>query len=134
MAERNYTNEENYKESDRFRVCKNSESYDCKKKEFMAIDRRVKFCTEKCGYTYHNKIKNDIKKGTLDGIEANLKILEVLTCKSKSIKINSEVLKDMGFDFKVYERDIVFGDKNLILILGDFSLQRDGEKILIYKK
>jgi hypothetical protein len=43
------------------------------------------------------------------------------------------MLKNMGFDFKIYERDIVFGDKNLILILGNFSLQRDGEKVLIYK-
>ena len=105
MADINYTTEHIHRSSDRFRLCKNSNSFDCKKKEFMAKDRRVKFCTKKCGDSYHNKIKLEAKQGKLKGVEANIIILHSITCKNYAITINSSILDAMHFDFKIYDKE-----------------------------
>ena len=133
MADINYTFEHIFKDSDRFRVCKNSRSFDCKKKEFMAKDRRVIFCTKKCGDSYHNKIKLDTKQGKLKGIDANIKILHAITCKDNAITIDSTILDSIQFDFKIYDKEIKLGNNNSIYLYGKFCLQRDGDKVLIYK-
>jgi len=134
MADINYTFEHICKDSDRFRVCKNSRSFDCKKKEFMAKDRRVIFCTKKCGDSYHNKIKLDTKQGKLKGIDANIKILHAITCKDNAITIDSTILDSIQFDFKIYDKKINLEKGNFILKFGVFNVQRVGEKeILIYK-
>ena len=124
MGDFNYTNEQLNQSSDRYRTCKNEKNYDCKHKNFMARDRRSVFCTKKCADTYHNYKKVKIANSELNGKEANLKILQSLTCSKNSITINQLILESYGFDFEKYDQKADVSLTNVGLLFGNYIIQR----------
>jgi hypothetical protein len=124
MGDFNYTNEPLNQSSDRYRACKNAENFDCKHKNFMTRDRRSVFCTKKCADTYHNNKKVKIANSKLNGKDANLKILQSLTCSKNSITINQHILESYGFDFEKYDQKANVSSTNVGLLFGNFILQR----------
>ena len=124
MGDFNYTNEALNQSSDRYRTCKNEKNYDCKHKNFITRDRRSVFCTKKCGDTYHNYKKVKIANSELNGKEANLKILQSLTCSKNSIIINQHVLESYGFDFEKYDQKADVSLTNVGLLFRNYIIQR----------
>ena len=104
------------RESDRFRVCDNCG------REFMAYDRSLVYCNEKCRWEYHNTKKNrlvvvetiseekievskeDSNIETIQDtdesiLEMNVSILDSLQISKKGDYFNIDVLHNYGFQF-----------------------------------
>ena len=104
------------RESDRFRVCDNCG------REFMAYDRSLVYCNEKCRWEYHNTKKNrlvvvetisdekievskeDSNIETIQDtdesiLEMNVLILDSLQISKKGDYYNIDVLHNYGFQF-----------------------------------
>ena len=125
--------------SDRFRICPNDGE------EFMANDRREKYCSEECADEYHNILKK-AKKEQLQQYdpsskkspnEQNIIILSKLTIHNDGSIFDIDFLIKSGFDFSSYnERKLLLDfqpDLNChYLQFGIYQIYRvESSKVLI---
>ena len=136
MAEINYTNKIIDPKSEHFRTCKNAE-HNCNKKQFMAKNLQVVYCTDKCKDAFNNRKKRNFNTGTSRVCDANLNKIKRLYDNNKNVSLKETEMMTFGIDLLKSDEVIILDSVNnrVALRFGDFYLQRiEMDSVLIFTK
>ncbi|CAI8261895.1 MAG: Uncharacterised protein [Cryomorphaceae bacterium] len=136
MAEINYTNEPIDTTSEFYRECNNNE-HGCDKKEFMANNLQVGYCTDKCKDAFNNRKKRMLNAGISKVNDSNLNKIMKLWDNNKNVSLKATELMAFGIDLSKSNEVIILDPNNnrVLLRFGDFYLQRiEKDSVRIFTK
>jgi hypothetical protein len=136
MAEINYTNEPIDTRSEFYRECNNKE-HSCNKKQFMAKNLQVVYCSDRCKDAFNNRKKRMLNAGISKVTDSNLNKIKKLWDNNKNVSLTATELVAFGIDLSKSDEVIILNptSNRVTLRFGDFYLIRtEKDSVRIFTK